>query len=143
MSVGEEVREMVTLTVEMKEVFAKNKIFAIATASKNGVPNVAPMATVQLVADDTIWIGDNYMVKTLANVRENPYMALYVWDPEKKRCFQFKGDITVKTSGPDYEKIKAQIKAKGAHYPAKGLIILKITEVFDCTPGPTAGKKIG
>jgi len=143
MSVGEEVREMVTLTVEMKEVFAKNKIFAIATASKKGVPNVAPIATVQLVADDTIWIGDNYMVKTLANVRENPYMALYVWDPEKKRCYQIKGDVTVKTSGPDYEKIKAQIKAKGAHYPAKGLIILKITEVFDCTPGPTAGKKIG
>jgi predicted pyridoxine 5'-phosphate oxidase superfamily flavin-nucleotide-binding protein len=143
MSVGEVVREMVTLTVEMKEVFAKNKIFAIATASKNGVPNVAPIATVQLVADDTIWIGDNYMVKTLANVRENPYMALYVWDPEKKRCYQIKGDVTVKTSGPDYEKIKAQIKAKGAHYPAKGLIILKITEVFDCTPGPTAGKKIG
>jgi predicted pyridoxine 5'-phosphate oxidase superfamily flavin-nucleotide-binding protein len=143
MSVGEEVREMVTLTAEMKEVFAKNKIFAIATASKNGVPNVAPIATVQLVADDTIWIGDNYMVKTLANVRENPHMALYVWDPEKKRCYQIKGDVTVKTSGPDYEKIKAQIKAKGAHYPAKGLIILKITEVFDCTPGPTAGKKIG
>jgi predicted pyridoxine 5'-phosphate oxidase superfamily flavin-nucleotide-binding protein len=143
MSVGEEVRDMVTLTAEMKEVFAKNKIFAIATASKHGVPNVAPMATVQLVADDTIWIGDNYMVKTLANVRENPYMALYVWDPEKKRCYQIKGDVTVKTSGPDYEKIKAQIKAKGAHYPAKGLIILKITEVFDCTPGPTAGKKIG
>jgi predicted pyridoxine 5'-phosphate oxidase superfamily flavin-nucleotide-binding protein len=143
MSVREEVREMVTLTVEMKEVFAKNKIFAIATASKNGVPNVAPIATVQLVADDTIWIGDNYMVKTLANVRENPYMALYVWDPEKKRCYQIKGDVTVKTSGPDYEKIKAQIKVKGAHYPAKGLIILKITEIFDCTPGPTAGKKIG
>ncbi|MCJ7794248.1 MAG: pyridoxamine 5'-phosphate oxidase family protein, partial [Methanoregulaceae archaeon] len=57
---------MVTLTAEMKEVFAKNKIFAIATASKTGIPNVAPMATVQIVADDTIWIGDNYMVKTLA-----------------------------------------------------------------------------
>lgn len=143
MSVGEEVREMVTLTAEMKEVFAKNKIFAIATATKTGLPNVAPMATVQIVADDTIWIGDNYMVKTLANVKENPRMALYVWDPEKKRCFQFKGDVTVKTSGPDYEKIKAQIKAKGPHYPAKGLLIVKITEVFDCTPGSNAGKKIG
>jgi predicted pyridoxine 5'-phosphate oxidase superfamily flavin-nucleotide-binding protein len=135
-------KTMVTLTAEMKEVFAKNKPYAIATASKNGIPNVAPMSTVQIVADDTIWIGDNYMVKTLTNVRENPYMALYIWDPEKKRCFQIKGTVMVKTSGPDYEKIKAQIKAKGPHYPAKGLLILKITDVFDCTPGPNAGKKV-
>jgi len=66
-------------------------------------------------------------------------MALYGWDPEKKRCFQIK--VTVKTSGPDYEKIKALIKAKGPQYPAKGLLVLKIPEVFDGTPGPNAGKK--
>jgi predicted pyridoxine 5'-phosphate oxidase superfamily flavin-nucleotide-binding protein len=135
-------KTMVTLTAEMIEVFAKNKPYAIATASKSGIPNVAPMSTVQIVADDTIWIGDNYMVKTLANVKENPHLALYIWDPEKKRCFQIKGTVTVKTSGPDYEKIKAQIKAKGPHYPAKGLLIVKVTEVFDCTPGPNAGKKV-
>ena len=133
---------MVRLTPEMKEVFAKQKVFAAATASKSAIPNVAPLATVQLVSDDTIWIGDNYMVKTLANVKENPHMALYIWDPEKKRCFQIKGTVTVKTSGPDYEKIKAQIKEKGPHYPAKGLLILSIREVFECTPGPLAGKKI-
>ncbi len=133
---------MVTLTLEMKEVFAGQKIFAAATASKNGIPNVAPVATVQLITDDTIWIGDNYMVKTLANVRENPHLALYIWDPEKRRCFQIKGTVTVKTSGPDYEKIKAQIKEKGPHYPAKGLLIVTITEVFECTPGSLAGKKI-
>lgn len=133
---------MVALTAEMKEVFTKNKVFPVATASKNGIPNVAPIATVQIVADDTIWIGDNYMVKTLANIKENPHIALYIWDPEKKRCFQIKGTVTVKTSGPDYETIKAQIKAKGPHYPAKGLLILKITDVFECTPGANAGKKV-
>ena len=134
---------MVRLTEEMKEVFSKNKIFAIATASKAGIPNVAPMASVQLVSDDTIWLGDNFLNKTLANVKENPHMAIYFWEPEKKRCFQIKGSVTVKTSGPDYEKERAQIKAKGPHNPAKGLLVLAITEVFECTPGPNAGKKIG
>jgi uncharacterized protein len=133
---------MVRLTSEMKEVFSQQKIFAAATASKNAIPNVAPVATVQLVSDDTIWIGDNYMVKTLANVKENPYLALYIWDPEKKRCFQIKGTVAIKTSGPDYEKIKAKIKEKGAHYPAKGLLVVSITDVFECTPGSVAGKKI-
>jgi hypothetical protein len=138
----EEWKTMAALTAEMKEVFAKNKPFAIATASGKGIPNVVPMSTVQLVADDTIWIGDNYMVKTLANVQENPHLALYIWDPEKKHCFQIKGTVTMKTSGPEYEKIKAQIKAKGPQYPAKGLLIVKITDVFECTPGASAGKKV-
>jgi len=133
---------MVRLTTEMKEVFGQQKVFAAATASKNGIPNVAPVATVQLVADDTIWIGDNYMVKTLANVKENPHLALYIWDPDKKRCFQIKGSVMVKTSGAEYEKIRARIKEKGPHYPAKGLLIVTITEVYECTPGSSAGKKI-
>ena len=81
------------------------------------------------------------MVKTLANVKENPTLALYIWDPEKRRCFQIKGTVAIKTSGEDYEKIKAKIKEKGDHYPAKGLLIVTITDVFECTPGAMAGEK--
>jgi len=128
--------------MEIKEVFSQQKVFAVATASKKGIPNVAPVAMVQLIPDDTIWIGDNYMVKTLSNVKENPHLALYAWDPEKRRCFQIKGTVTVKTSGAEYEKIKARIKEKGPHYPAKGILIVSITEVYECTPGSAAGEKI-
>jgi pyridoxine/pyridoxamine 5'-phosphate oxidase len=103
---------MAKLTEEMKAVFGKNKIFPVATASKSGVPNVAPIAFVQIVSDDTIWLGDNYMVKTLANVKENPWMAIEFWDPDTKRCFQVKGKVAVKTAGPDYEKVKAMIKQR-------------------------------
>jgi uncharacterized protein len=106
-------------------------------------PDVAPTGSIQLVSDDTIWLGDNFLNKTPANVKENPHMALCFWEPEKKRCFQIKGSVTVKISGPDYEKERAQIKAKGPRYPAKGLLVLVITEVFGCSPGPNAGKKIG
>ena len=133
---------MVNLTAEMKEAFGKVKLFPVATASKSGVPNVAPIAYVMLMSDDTIWLGDNFMHKTLANVKENPHMAIYVYDPDSKKCFQVKGKVEVKTSGPDYEKVKAMIKAKNEKYPAKGLLVLTITEVFECTPGASAGKKI-
>ena len=133
---------MVMLTAEMKEAFGKVKLFPVATASKSGVPNVAPIAYVMLMSDDTIWLGDNFMHKTLANVKENPHMAIYVYDPDSKKCFQVKGKVEVKTSGPDYEKVKAMIKAKNEKYPAKGLLIMKVTDAFECTPGPAAGKKV-
>jgi predicted pyridoxine 5'-phosphate oxidase superfamily flavin-nucleotide-binding protein len=133
---------MVMLNAEMKEAFSKVKLFPVATCSKAGVPNVAPIAFVIMASDDTLWLGDNFMNKTLANVKENPHIAVSVYDPDSKKCFQIKGKVEVKTSGPDYEKVRAMIHAKKPDLPAKSLLVMKITEVFSCVPGPGAGKKL-
>jgi predicted pyridoxine 5'-phosphate oxidase superfamily flavin-nucleotide-binding protein len=131
------------LNAEMKETFSKVKLFPVATASKAGVPNVAPIAFVQLKSDDTIWLADNFMHKTLANLKENPKCAIYIYDAESKKCFQIRGQVEIKTSGPDYESMKQMCHAKKPDLPAKSLIVMKVTEVFDCMPGPNAGKKCG
>jgi hypothetical protein len=133
---------MAKLTAEMKEAFGKMKIFPVATASKDGTPNVVPIGVVELVSDDTIWITDNFMNKSLENLKANPKIAIYVWGPEIKGCFQIKGHATVKTSGTDFDAMKAKINAKNPAMPARSLIIVKIAEVFNCQPGPEAGKKL-
>jgi uncharacterized protein len=133
---------MVKLTDEVKAVFAKNKTFSVATASKQGIPNVTPIANVLIADDETLHIGDNYLQKTLANAQENPKMAISFWDPETKRCFQVKGDVAVQTSGDAYETMKKRMKAKNEAYPAKSLLVLTVREVFECTPGKAAGKKV-
>lgn len=133
---------MVALTGEMKDLFSKVKLFPVATASKKGVPNVTPIAFVILVKDDTIWLADNFMNKTLANIKENPQAAIYLYDSDMKKCCQVKGKIEVKTSGDDYEKMKKMVHDKKPGLPAKSLLIMKITEVFECMPGPGAGKKL-
>ena len=69
---------MVKLNEEMKTAFSKVKTFPVATASKEGVPNVVPIGFCLLVDDETIWIADNFMVKSLANLEENPNVAIYV-----------------------------------------------------------------
>ncbi|MBQ3684693.1 MAG: pyridoxamine 5'-phosphate oxidase family protein [Methanomicrobium sp.] len=136
---------MVKLTADMKETYKKNMeilhAVPLATADKNGLPNVAPMGAVWLEDDETFWICDNFMKKTLANLKENPQAALYFWNPESKRCLQVKCKAEVKTSGDDYKTAHDRMKAKGANYPAKGLIVLHIIDVFECTPGPKAGEK--
>lgn len=133
---------MVKLTADMKEAFSKMKVFPVATASKDGTPNVVPLAMVRLVADDTIWITDNYMNKSMSNLRVNPKVAIYIWGPEIKGCFQIKGVVSIKTSGKEYEEMKADINMKRPELPARSLVIVKITEVFECKPGPTAGAKL-
>ena len=135
-------RTMVALNAEIKETFGKIKLFPVATSSKAGVPNVAPIAFVKLVNDDTIWLADNYMNKTLANLKENHQAAFYIWDPDNKKCFQIKGSTEIKTSGPDYDEMKKMVIEKKPDAPAKSLVIMKVTEAFSCLPGPGAGKKV-
>ena len=133
---------MVKLSADMKEAFSKMKVFPVATASKDGAPNVVPLAMVRLVDDDTIWITDNFMNKSLSNLRVNPKVAIYIWGPEIKGCFQIKGITSIRNSGPEYEEMKADINRKRPELPARSLVIVKITEVYECKPGPTAGAKI-
>jgi hypothetical protein len=133
---------MVKLTAEMKEAFAKMKVFPVATASSDGTPNVIPIGIVELASDDTIWLTDNFMNKTLSNLRTNPKIAIYVWGPDIKGCFQIKGVAAIKSSGKEYEEMKAKINQKNPALPARSLVIVKITEVFECKPGPAAGSKI-
>jgi uncharacterized protein len=133
---------MAKLTAEMKEAFSKMKVFPVATASKDGTPNVIPLGVVELVDDETIWITDNFMNKSLSNLRVNPKIAIYIWGPEIKGCFQIKGVTSIKSSGKEYDEMKEKINKKNPALPARSLVIVRITEVFECKPGPTAGSKL-
>jgi predicted pyridoxine 5'-phosphate oxidase superfamily flavin-nucleotide-binding protein len=133
---------MVKLTEEMKEEFGKMKVFPVATATKDGTPNVIPLGIAWLVSDDTVWFVDNFMNKTLSNLRVNPKIAFFIWGPEIKGCYQVKGVAAIKSSGKEYDEMKAKINLKNPALPARSLVIVKITEIFECKPGPTAGVKI-
>ncbi|MDD4126610.1 MAG: pyridoxamine 5'-phosphate oxidase family protein [Methanomicrobium sp.] len=133
---------MVKLDEKVKEAFSKAKIIPLATASKAGVPNVAPMGAIYLKDDETIWILNNFMKKTAANVAETKKAAVYLYGDGIKGCFQIKGDAEFHSSGSDYEEAKKMFHAKNPNLPAKELLVIKITDVFNCMPGPGAGDKI-
>ena len=133
---------MTKLTTDMKEAFAKMKVFPVATATKDGTPNVIPLGIAELADDETVWFVDNFMNKSLSNLRTNPKIAFYVWGPEIKGCYQFKGVAAIKTSGPEYDALKTKLNIKNPALPVRSLIVVRITEVFECKPGPTAGARI-
>lgn len=56
--------------------------------------------------------------------------------------YQVKGKGVYMTKGPDYETMKQVIKSMNQNLPAKGCIVMKVTDVYDMTPGPNAGNKI-
>ncbi len=135
------------ISAEAKQLFADHKAdhkyFALATASKNGVPNVVPIGFLWVANDDEIWVIDNYLNKTLANITENPVAAVYAIGGESKHeAVQLKGKCTYKTSGEDYETAKQMAHKANPGFPAKGLVKIRVSCAFDTTPGPDAGKSI-
>ena len=133
---------MVKLTSDMLDVFKSTKYFAIATASKTGEPNVVPIGMAILMDPETIWIGNQFFHQTLMNVKETPRVSLLVWTAGVPGCLKVNGDVKIVESGPDYEKMKAMVKERKPTLECKGLLLMKITDVFDCRSGIEAGKRL-
>ena len=133
---------MAKLTQDILDQMKNQKVYALATASKDGVPNVVPVGMLIPKEDGTIWIIDNYFGKTIANMEENPKAAFYVWNPECKESWQVKGSLSIEDSGADYEAAVAFAHSIKEIFPAKHLVKMTVDEVYYVTPGDHAGKKI-
>lgn len=133
---------MAKLTQDILDQMKNQKVYALATASKDGVPNVVPVGMLIPKEDGTIWIIDNYFGKTIANMEENPKAAFYVWNPECKESWQVKGTLSIEDSGADYEAAVAFAHSIKEIFPAKHLVKMTVDDVYYVTPGDHAGKKI-
>ena len=133
---------MAKLTQDILDQMKNQKVYALATASKDGVPNVVPVGMLIPKEDGTIWIIDNYFGKTIANMEENPKAAFYVWNPECKESWQVKGTLSIEDSGADYEAAVAFAHSIKEIFPAKHLVKMTVDEIYYVTPGDHAGMKI-
>ena len=122
-----------------------NNAYAAAFATcSGGVPNVVPVSMKQVIDDHTVMVSDQYMRKTLANIKANPRVALSVWDSEGG--FQVKGSVVYEDEGERYEAVAAQVAAilssMGYDYTSKGVCYIDVDEVYSVTPGDTAGLSV-
>lgn len=128
------------ITEEMKEAANNTGLFAVATCSKDGVPNVVPIKFAKVISDDEILVMDNYMDKTEANLKANPQIAVSCWfvNPETKKShgFQFKGEATFEYSGKHFDEGYQWVKSVKPDINPKAAIIVKVTSVFDLRPHP-------
>ncbi len=130
------------MSKEVQEAMEKQRIFPFATASKDGIPNVVPIGFLFEGRDGNIWVIDNYMDKSLKNVRENPKASFYIWEQGFKQSYQVKCSVTVEDSGEDYQFAVDFAHEKKETYPAKTLLKLVVEDIYYVSPGENAGKKL-
>lgn len=132
---------MVTMNSRIKDIFEKQQTVPLATATKDGVVNVVPINAKKILDNETILISDQFFGKTLNNMRDNPQVAITVW--EDLEGYQIKGSVTIETSGARFEETARWIEGigKALNLPlrSKGAVIMKITEIYNVSPGPDAG----
>jgi len=113
---------MVQLTDEIKESLAATKIVFFATASKDSVPNAVPIGAFKLLDDEAILISDQYFNKTLANMKENPKVAISFWG--EKGGYQIKGTVTLHTSDEIFRKDVAWMKELRPQLVPKSAVVM-------------------
>jgi len=135
---------MAKVTPDMKDVMEKTRGYAIATCTKDGIPNVVPIHFVKILSDDEIMLADIFMKKTFENIQQNPVMAISVWDWDVKprKGYQFKGTPRIETSGKHYDMAVEMVKAEKPDLTPKSAVVVKITDIFVTSPGPDAGKNV-
>lgn len=135
---------MAQMTERMQALFKKVPAAVLCTASADGTPNGVPVGAKRIIDAETVLISDQFLNKTLDNMKSNPRVALTFW--EDSEGYQLKGAVTIETSGLRFEETSRWIETLSAQtgYPlkCKGVVILKIEEIYGVAPGPGAGRKL-
>jgi predicted pyridoxine 5'-phosphate oxidase superfamily flavin-nucleotide-binding protein len=95
---------MATLTAEMKELVARQRLGFVATVCSDGTPNVSPKGTVSVLDDEHLIFADLRSPGTIANLRANPSVEVNVVDHFVRKGYRFKGTARVLESGPEFDR---------------------------------------
>ena len=135
---------MAEITGEMKQVAEKAEAFNVATATKNGEPNVVPISFAKVLSDDELLLMDSFMRKTIENIKANPRVAISVWEERIGGSvgYQFKGSARIETSGRVFDEGVRWVRDIEPALSPKAAIIVTVDSIYMTTPGPDAGKQL-
>ena len=132
----------VKIPAELQE-FVKGKQGWVATASRNGEPNVSIKGTFRVLDDEHLVFADLFSLKTRKNLSENPVAAVMVFDGESKRGIMFKGRTEQIASGPLYDQTAEALHKAMPQLPSpKYVVKVTVESIWDQSSGPNGGKQI-
>jgi predicted pyridoxine 5'-phosphate oxidase superfamily flavin-nucleotide-binding protein len=107
---------MPKLTQHMKQVLRQQPVLLVATSDGLGQLNISPKGALKVVDDDKLVFADLCSLKTQANLRANPNVAVALVDPQTYEGYQFKGRAELVGEGPLFDEI-TNLLARGSNGP--------------------------
>ena len=120
---------MAKLSEEAKKAIGELGPSLVATASKDGKPNVAPKGSFRVLDDEHVIFADIASPQTIANLRENPQLSAIVFDAAtRKGCRIWGKAVEILDSGNLFDTISAEYASKGMK--VKHVVKVKVDEVI-------------
>jgi predicted pyridoxine 5'-phosphate oxidase superfamily flavin-nucleotide-binding protein len=131
---------MISLTQQMRDLIdpalAKGTPCLVATASKDGLPNIGYKGSVMVFDDDSLAYWERTHQGTQQNVEDNPNVMILFRDPATRAAWRFVGKATVHKAGPLRDQVMARtVQAELDRDPErKGYaVIVKVDKVLPLT----------
>ena len=124
---------------QVRETFGERPLMYLATVDQDGVPNVVPMLQYWWFQEDTMVVGDLFMKATQANVQANGKVCISACG-KGSEAYKLKGTASYETSGPGYDLANRKLHESNPKKDFRGVVVFKVTEVYNAAKGPDAGK---
>lgn len=140
----------VKIPAELQE-FMKGKQGWVATASKDGKPNVSIKGSFKMLDEEHLLFSDIFSLKTRKNLLENPQVAIMVYDVESRRGYMFQGAAELLSSGSLYDQTVESTKkaapqmpqgSRPAGWATKYVVKVSVESIYDQSAPPNGGKQI-
>jgi predicted pyridoxine 5'-phosphate oxidase superfamily flavin-nucleotide-binding protein len=101
------------LTEEAKKAIGQIRPSLVATASKSGKPNVSAKGSLRVLDDDHVIFADVASPRTVANIKENPQVAVICLDAANRKSCRLWGKGEVLNSGELFERASGELAGRG------------------------------
>lgn len=126
------------LTPDARQLIATVQPAFVATASKSGKPNVSPKGSLRVIDDEHVAFAEIASPKTIANLKENPRIAVIVLDPATWAGCRLAGTAEIVESGNLMETFRSQFEP--LKMKVRSVVRIKIEEI-SMMPPMKAGSK--
>lgn len=121
---------MAKLTEDAKKIIGDVRVAMVATANKQGMPNVSPKGSFRVVDDEHVAFGNVRSPRTMANLKDNPQLSAIVYDPATRKGCRIWGKATIMTSGDLLNAMCAEYAARKIKFDQVVLVKLDDVAVF-------------
>ena len=104
---------MAKLSEEAKKIIGEFGPALIATAGKDGKPNVSPKGSFRVLDDEHVVFFDMGRLYTLAKLRENPQISAIVYNAAARQGCRIWGKAEILESGDLFNTISTQAASRG------------------------------
>jgi predicted pyridoxine 5'-phosphate oxidase superfamily flavin-nucleotide-binding protein len=117
---------MAKLSEEAKKIISEFGPALIATASKDGKPNVSPKGSFRILDDEHVVFANIASPRTLTNLKENPQLTAIVFDRSTRKGCRIWGKTEIVDSGDLFDTISTEYAPRGMK--VKHLVMVAVEE---------------